>query len=36
MSELFYGLLLTGGPFVIVVAAGLYIESRWIGLPHRR
>ena len=36
MSELLYGLLISGGTFAAVVAAGLHIESRWIGLPHRR
>ncbi len=36
MSELFYGLLISGGAFAAIVAAGLYIEKRWIGLPHQR
>lgn len=36
MAELLYGLLVSGGAFVVVVVAGLYAESRWLGLPHRR
>ena len=36
MAELLYGLLVSGGAFAAVVAAGLYVERRWIGLPHRR
>lgn len=36
MSELLYGLLISGGTGVLVIAAGLYIETRWIGLPRRR
>jgi hypothetical protein len=36
MSELLYGLLVSGGTFAVIVAAGLYVERRWIGLPRRR
>ena len=36
MAELLYGLLVSGGAFAAVVVAGLYVENRWIGLPHRR
>ncbi len=36
MAELLYGPLVPGASFAVVVAAGLYIESRRIGLPHRR
>ena len=36
MAELLYGPLVPGASFAVVVAAGLYIESHRIGLPHRR
>ncbi len=36
MSELLYGLLISGGTGVLVIAARLYIETHWIGLPRRR
>jgi hypothetical protein len=36
MSELLYGLLVTGGAFAVVVAAGLWFDNRRSGLPHRR
>ena len=36
MAELLYGLLVSVGAFAVVVVAGLHVESRWFGLPHRR
>jgi hypothetical protein len=34
--QLLYGLIVSGGAFAVVVAAGLYIEQRWIGLPGQK
>ncbi len=34
MSDLWQGLLFTVLPFFTLVAAGLYVEARWIGLPN--
>jgi hypothetical protein len=34
MGELLTNLVIVGGPFVAVVWLGIYIETRWIGLPR--
>ncbi len=34
MGELLANLFIVGGPFVVVVWLGIYIESRWIRLPR--
>jgi hypothetical protein len=36
MSELLYGLLVTGGAFAVVLAAGLWFDRRHSSLTHRR
>jgi hypothetical protein len=36
MAELFYGLLVTGGAFVVALALGLYIEGRWFPIPRQQ
>lgn len=34
MGELLGNLLIVGGPFVVVLWLGIYIEKRWLGLPR--
>ena len=34
MLNFLQGILVTGGVGFSLVAIGLYIETRWIGLPH--
>lgn len=35
MTELFYGILVTGGAFTVVVAAGLWLDH-WNRLHHQK